>query len=328
MSRAAARDEVIVLSDSSSDDERRAAQPRSLRLLTWNIDGLNDSGLLPRARAVLAEVARVNPDVIFLQEIVPDHIACLREGLHRAGFEWHDGGAPRMFPYHVAIALRRSTCRMRPGSGELTAFADTAMTRHVLRVDADVGGVHVRLLTSHLESTSETTSSARRTAQFGECLIELTTSDAAFSIFGGDTNLRDAEAKQVRAQLLGGNAGLVRDAWEELGSMPATRWTWDTGINNNCGIAAAIKCRFDRVFYAGGGRATQLQLAGLQKLPPPVALHPSDHFALCCDFQIGEDGSTSTSESSSGRGSAAAAAAGPAGSGSGGSAPPAKKRKL
>ena len=147
--------------------------------------------------------------------------------------------------------------------------------------------MHVRLLTAHLESTGAPASSARRVAQFAEVLLELSTSDAHLTLFGGDTNLRDGEAASVRAQTLGANAGGVPDAWETLGSDPATRWTWDTGTNKNCGIVAAIKCRFDRVFSAAphGGRATRMQLVGLQRVPA-VGLHPSDHYGVLTDFQL------------------------------------------
>ena len=259
----------------------------TLRLLTWNVDGLNETGLEARARAVVAEVVASRPDVVLLQEVVAANAAILRGGLAAAGFSWHDGGAGRKFAYHVVIALRSASARMRPGSGELTEFGDTAMGRHVVRLDADVSGVHVRLLTSHLESTGDAACSARRVAQFSELLLELSTSDAELTLFGGDTNLRDAEAKEARARMLGANAGSVPDAWEALGSAPATRWTWDTGTNKNCGIAASIKCRFDRVFYAAprGGRATSMQLLGLQRVPA-LGLHPSDHYGILTEFQL------------------------------------------
>lgn len=279
--------------------------PSTARVVSWNIDGLSDAGLLARARAVVSEVRRLAPDVVLLQEVVDQNVGVLKPGLEAAGYTWHDGGAGRMFPYYCAIALRRSSAAF--AGGELVAFGDTRMGRHLIKVTAALHGRPALLMTSHLESTGDPASCASRKVQFAEVLLELAASDAPpVTLFCGDTNLRDKEALDVRGDILGdanSATSAVADVWEALGAHPATRWTWDTGDNHNLGIPKAMKCRFDRMFYkrggdsgggsssaaAGGGgafRPTSLTIIGRTPVPGTSGLFPSDHWGLCVDFAL------------------------------------------
>ena len=69
--------------------QQQQEPPRSsipLVLLTWNVDGLNPTHKLKRAEMVVQEVKDqvkdgIIPDVIFLQEVVPDVEIILRRGL-------------------------------------------------------------------------------------------------------------------------------------------------------------------------------------------------------------------------------------------------------
>ena len=43
---------------------------RTLTLLTWNIDGLDSEYLKVRTLAVTDEIKTLNPDVVYLQEVI------------------------------------------------------------------------------------------------------------------------------------------------------------------------------------------------------------------------------------------------------------------
>jgi endonuclease/exonuclease/phosphatase family metal-dependent hydrolase len=293
--------------------------PSTARVVSWNIDGLSDAGLLARARAVVTEVRRLAPDVVLLQEVVDQNVGVLKPGLEAGGYTWHDGGAGRMFPYYCAVALRRSSATF--SGGELVAFGDTRMGRHLIKVTATLHGRRALVMTSHLESTGDPASCASRKVQFAEVLLELAAGEAPpVTLFAGDTNLRDKEAVDVRGDILGdanSATSSVADVWEALGSNYGTRWTWDTGENHNLGIPKAMKCRFDRMFFrrsgddggggggsssgsssaaaatgAGGGsgggalRPTSLTLIGRAPVPGTNGLFPSDHWGMCVDFAL------------------------------------------
>lgn len=291
-----------------------------LKLLTYNIDGLSDAGRAVRARGVVDVIRQHLPDVVCLQELVADNFTAVRSGLAGAGYAVVTGGAEGRYPYFVALALRTATAAMIPGTGELTEWGNTRMHRHMLRVDATVGGATVRVLTSHLESLGDPASCASRRSQFAEALLELSTSEgAALTVFAGDTNLRDREAAEVRAEVLGANAASVGDAWEHLGCDPATKFTWDQQRNRNLGMAGTPRCRFDRVFFkggAGGAAPVALQLVGTDRIPGSGGLHPSDHFGVLTEFEVGGSGG-------GGGAAAAAAAAGAAAADAAAAAPPA-----
>lgn len=289
-----------------------------LRLLSYNIDGLSDTGLALRAKEVVNVVKRHVPDVVYFQELVAENLPIIQKGLSAAGYTLHDGGASEKFPYFCAIALRQATAIMRPGSGELTVFEGSRMFRHLLRLEADVRGVHMRFLTSHLESLGDPSSAAARRNQFAEALTDVSTSDADLTIFAGDTNLRDTEAVEVREEILGAKRASVPDAWEALGSNAATKWTWDMMRNKNLSMNGTPRCRFDRVYFKAGKPGispASFALVGTEVIPGS-GLHPSDHFGVLVEFDVppvdppAPMASGDASESAASSSSSAAAGAG------------------
>jgi hypothetical protein len=53
--------------------------PEELVLFSWNIDGLDDANRTKRFTAVLYLIAKANPEVVFLQEMIPNLMAQLKE---------------------------------------------------------------------------------------------------------------------------------------------------------------------------------------------------------------------------------------------------------
>jgi len=104
-------------------------------------------------------------------------------------------------------------------------------------------------------------------------------------IFGGDTNLRDAEVSAV-----GGLSSGVVDAWEECGSPADSEFTWDVSINDNLDweYPGKPRLRFDRLFMrrAQGTcslKVAKFELVGMERLAC-CRRFPSDHWGVCCEF--------------------------------------------
>ena len=257
-----------------------------LRLVTYNIDGLSEAGRLGRAEAVCRLILELNPqpDVVLLQEVVADNRSIIQQRL-AAAYTYHDDNLSRKYSYHCATLLRRTSATLI--EERATDYPQSGMGRHLLAVHADVRGKPIALLNSHLESTNEGSAGLLRVNQLRRALTALVGSHTAFSVFAGDLNLRDAEARQVLPDF-----PAVGDAWESLGKPAALRSTWDTSVNHNLGIAAQIKCRFDRVYYTSpqntsGGRQGPRAMSLLgTSIVPALQLHPSDHWGLVVDFEI------------------------------------------
>ncbi|NXR08240.1 TYDP2 phosphodiesterase, partial [Semnornis frantzii] len=260
----------------TSADLKQQEDASSFSLLTWNIDGLDVGNLIERARGVCAYVTLYNPDVVFLQEVVPPHLGLLQKRL--GNYTIIPGNVDA---YFTAIMLRKS--RVKLLKHEIVPFPTTSMMRNLLVVHVSVSGMELCLMTSHLESTK--THSKERVKQLQIVLKRMQEEpESTTVIFGGDTNLRDSEVAR-----LGKLPGNIVDIWELLGKPEHCRYTWDTTSNSNLNAAYKFKTRFDRLYLrpaAEGGciRPQSMDLVGLEKLD--CGRFPSDHWGLLCGFCV------------------------------------------
>jgi len=185
--------------------------------------------------------------------------------------------AAKQSDYFVATLLRRG--RVYMDRHKVVDFPTTRMYRHVLAVQAHCGSVVMDLLNTHLESTAE--HAEERMRQLEKCLDIMTRRPGDRTvILGGDLNMRDKEVTSV-----GGLPAGARDVWEQLGSRPELKWTWDLTRNTNLEWAGKWKprCRFDRVYVrpsgSGNMRADQFGLLGLEKVEGTQSF-PSDHWGV------------------------------------------------
>ncbi|NXP74088.1 TYDP2 phosphodiesterase, partial [Ramphastos sulfuratus] len=128
---------------------------------------------------------RYNPDVVFLQEVVPPHLGLLQKRL--GNYTIIPGNIDA---YFTAIMLKKS--RVKLLKHEIVPFPTTSMMRNLLVVHVSVSGMELCLMTSHLESTK--THSKERVKQLQIVLKRMQEEpESTTVIFGGDTNLRDSE---------------------------------------------------------------------------------------------------------------------------------------
>ncbi|NXJ17629.1 TYDP2 phosphodiesterase, partial [Dicrurus megarhynchus] len=260
----------------NSADSQQKEDDSNFSLITWNIDGLDPGNLKDRARGICTYLALYNPDVVFLQEVIPPHLSLLQ--MKADNYTIIPGNIDE---YFTVIMLKKS--RVKLLKHEIIPFPTTAMKRNLLVVHVSVSGIELCLMTSHLESTKN--HSKERIKQLQIVLNEMQKeSESTTVIFGGDTNLRDSEVTK-----LGNLPDNIKDVWEFLDKPQHCRYTWDTQSNTNLNAAYKCKMRFDRVYFrpaVEGGHfiPRSMDLIGLEKLD--CGRFPSDHWGILCNFDV------------------------------------------
>ena len=183
------------------------------------------------------------------------------------------------------ILLLKNLSIKTTGDLHCTYFQSSKMGRHMLCQPVMYKNkTELILMTSHLESTAQCKGERKR--QFEQVLTNITEQPPqATVIFGGDTNLRDAEVSSI-----GGLPSGVVDAWKECGRPADSQYTWDTSINDNLDWAYPRKprIRFDRLFVRSAQgthalKATKMSLVGMERLAG-CRRFPSDHWGVWCEF--------------------------------------------
>ncbi|XP_055510903.1 tyrosyl-DNA phosphodiesterase 2 [Leucoraja erinacea] len=246
-----------------------------ISLLTWNIDGLDETNLQERARGVCSCLALYSPDIVFLQEVTMPYYNYIKK--RAVSYILIPANSD---DYFTVIMLQKS--RVKLLTQEVIDFPTTSMMRNLLIVQVNIAGNELYLMTSHLESTKDF--SKERVGQLGTVLKKMKeVPDCATVIFGGDTNLRDHEVKR-----LGGLPADISDIWEFLNKPEHCRYTWDTTTNNNLKASYSCRLRFDRVFFRASREGQivpkEMSLVGQEKLE--CGRFCSDHWGLFCDFDV------------------------------------------
>lgn len=253
-------------------------EPEALRILSWNIDGLDNESseedMLGRTLWVLKEISERRPHVVFLQELVDFNFQIVQE---RLGSAYHV--VPQRDPaqpYFVAILVHRYSMEIQ--SSRTVSFPHSKMGRSAVYVCAKLRTkpeIRIGLMTAHLESQREY--SAERKSQLSICSNLV--SDEDVFVLGGDLNLRDNE---VPAQLAN------QDCWILAGRDKQHEFTWDTSRNDNVVMPgrAKPKCRFDRLYLKGNARVADFSLTGTERIPG-LRRFASDHFGVFAKLMIG-----------------------------------------
>lgn len=184
--------------------------------------------------------------------------------------------------YFTAILLKKTTVML--DSQRIIPFPTSQMMRKLQVVQANVKGIDLKLMNSHLESTAQ--HSVERVKQLNVALDEMTSSDPKVNvIFGGDTNLGGRDFNSI---VFPEN---VKDLWEELGCNGDTRYTWDTQYNDNKKMMGPgrPRCRFDRLYIRKSTdenvNPVAFELSGIERVKG-CDRFPSDHWAIVAHFSI------------------------------------------
>ncbi|KAI5607759.1 tyrosyl-DNA phosphodiesterase 2 [Silurus asotus] len=246
-----------------------------LSLISWNVDGLDTLNLAERARGLCSYLALYTPDVVFLQELNPQYLQYLKK--RAVSYHIVEGNEEG---YFTALMMKKSRVKLQ--SSETIPYLTTQMMRNLLCARVSFFGRELCLMTSHLESCKD--QAAERMKQLKVVFQRMKEEpENTTVIFGGDTNLRDSEVKQV-----GGLPPGVIDVWEELGKQEHLRYTWDTKTNSNKGVPYISRCRFDRIYLRPGNTGVKMSpehmaLVGMEKLD--CGQYTSDHWGIYCSFK-------------------------------------------
>lgn len=244
----------------------RAESRAPLRVVTWNVwFGERDREL--RQQALWAELAEVQPDVVCLQEVVPEHLDGPEiRGLRERGYWVSDR---RIGEYDVLVLSRR------PVLASERVPLPSVMGREMLVVRLGTDPP-LTIATVHLESTKHMT--AFRCRQLEDITAWLKHEQDVLLV--GDMNFPDGEHPE--AALLAG----WTDAWTLL-RPGEPGFTVDAELNE---MRAEImpgrkRARIDRVFYRGRRwRLDAIERLGMTRLSAEPPLFVSDHFGLRVDL--------------------------------------------
>lgn len=271
------------VAESSTQAAEADSEPHRIRVMTWNIDGLDHNSIDLRTKAVCQIIDREKPHVVFLQEVVAETLEIIRQkcvhyrcvvGRFTADDDVLDG------EYFVVILLRNDAVKY--SSHEVLPFHSSKMGRVLLTVQATVKGVSCTLMTSHLESTVSHTAERKRQLKTA---FDVMRKQSNTVVFGGDLNLRDKELQDI-----GGVPAGVVDVWEVTGRRPEAMYTWDLQRNDNLDWSQRFRprCRFDRLYHlpADRLRAVYFELVGLERLSRfnGCQRFPSDHWGIVAHF--------------------------------------------
>lgn len=269
---------VSMPSSVSPDLQAPQGSREVMTLVSWNVDGLNREHLHQRIAAVCDQILRLDPDVVYLQEVVPEIEPSIR--LQFAQYLCIPGDSQG---YYVVTLLKKGTVEYK--THNVAAFTSTKMERHIVGAEATFSNKDLVLLNTHLESMSY--SSEVRQVQLRRCFRQCKKEPPGKTvIFGGDMNLRDHEVESI-----GGLPGSIQDVWAECGSDPGSCYTWDMMCNDNLdfgGKKVTARLRFDRIYVRHSEprhlMPVSFKLIGQRRLETERCF-PSDHWGVATQFK-------------------------------------------
>jgi len=275
------------------------AYPRTsvrFRLLTWNVDGLDERNPVDRITAVCNFVKAKLPHAVFLQEVIPATWQVIVRKLEDS-YDCYSPPTPVM-PYYAALLVSK-TLKTR-GEMDCFDFPTSCMGRHLIHLPITFAGAHIDLFTSHLESTKDKANERVCQLKLAFDRVSKTCSEDSDTscIFAGDMNLRDSEVTKA------GVPQGMRDVWEAHGSPAGKKFTWDVRKNDNLDWPHPYKpsCRFDRVYLMNGQHGSLkipvpsspvattddnfFELVGKIRLRSCGNRFPSDHWGIWAEFLV------------------------------------------
>ena len=245
-----------------------------LRILTWNIEGLNEELVVERAMAVCDEIESRVADIVYLQEIIPKTWDAITNRLQSKYYFYRDE-APHRY-YHI-LMIRIDSAVVAEGDVQVMKFPNTTQSRLLLHIPARFHDREMHLLTSHLESLSKNaTERKNQLSAVFTLMSSLSETQGKICIFGGDTNITGREVEQV------GLPETFGDLWEMCGSDPRRKLTWDS---------TEPRMRLDRFYMCPKGSALQpttFDLVG-ECLLDDYGVYASDHLGVWTEFELKEE---------------------------------------
>lgn len=252
-----------------------------LRVLTWNVWF---DAMYPEARqlALLRETLVHAPDVICLQEVLPEFADALRSSAVSSQYQFSPFDVA---PYGVLVLVRNDIeCAFQ------CLEPESNMGRKLISATFSHGGHECVVMTSHFESLHHRST---RRVQLEMAASSLKACDRA--VLCGDFNF-DASQNwgDWRRPSSTERETLENDVLEEVLPEFCDTWkllfpddygyTFDGADNHVCINDPDERMRYDRVLCKGA-KPTQITRLGLDPINE-WGLKASDHYGLCADFEM------------------------------------------
>ncbi|CAK8672319.1 unnamed protein product [Clavelina lepadiformis] len=281
-------DAVIIVEDEPAMQASSASSSNSptngeMTVLEWNIQGLLGDFLKERTVAVVAEIKRLVPDVVMLQEVVPSTLQYIISACQ----EYKLYSPPDAVHYFSVMLTRKATFQVLAKS--VINFPTSMQGRSLVAVKGNCCSRKVTLLTSHLESCKP--SIDIRIQQFvNVCGLMKEEEPESTVIFGADTNLRDYEVDKAKRQSEAARQYIV-DIWNILGSPKEVEHSWDLTKNDNQIKGGNARLRFERLYMRKESpsssvhfKPVKMEFIGTSRLS--CGLFPSDHWGILVKLKI------------------------------------------
>lgn len=243
-----------------------------MKLVTYNIDGLNPVEIGYRTQVILALLMSEDADVIQLQEVIPETYHLLRGAFREQGYTSSD-----LVPFHYFTMTLVKMSTFATFSFERVEFDSAAISqqgRYILKTNVlALSGESMVFLNCHLESTGiafKSPESFARQAQLRTALdiiIQSRISHSTLVLLTGDLNIRDTEANAVLKQY---------PSLADLSPKPPSN-TWFLPNNDK------VQYRFDRIYGHNSliSQVSEFRLIGCVPIFDSSSgspyLTPSDH---------------------------------------------------
>jgi exonuclease III len=116
-------------------------QNHSMKFMTWNVDGLCGEATHDRTQKSLSIILSQSPDLVFLQEVIPQTERIFTAGLLAKGY-LSATDAPPGASYFTMCYYNPMTVKPLGGGGSRVQFTGNARSRMVGEADQRVDCVH------------------------------------------------------------------------------------------------------------------------------------------------------------------------------------------
>lgn len=260
----------------------------AISVLEWNIQGLLGDFLQERTVAIVDIIRKHSPTVVMFQEVILETYLYMKSALksNYSAFSPAESGSS-CGHYFTSIFVNKSI--FKSCTAKVIPFPTSRQGRDILIVEGRCHNLDVAVLTSHLESTKP--GEQERKNQLAILYSQMMQFPSTRTvIFGGDTNLRDAEFNSVVSS---GNFNIasVKDVWEMLGSPKDTRYSWDLQKNDNQIKNGKARLRFERMYSRVENPTSKqhykpkaIKFVGMDRLL--CGLFPSDHWGIFTTYGV------------------------------------------
>ena len=260
-----------------------------IKLVTWNVDGINEVERIRRAKRACDEILAMNPDVVSLQEVVAiDDMERVFDTAFGENYMKVCPGGETMAYFTVTYIKKCWASGAISRRDHFEGAATSMMGRDMLCMTCNIKGIPLLVVNTHLESMKE--SSETRTAQL-KTITRLMLQHEGPAMVGGDLNMRDREQKDAFLNA-GGADDAMTDAYFFFNRPADARVTWELPDTPQA------KGRFDRIYHNRKGIEFihNIVMLGKQTIQG-VGVRPSDHLGLVCSLRVQTPGGVSASAS-------------------------------